>query len=310
MAILVLDPGFFTTVQDAGRSGYREWGVPLGGAFDGRSADVANALLGNAPDRAVLELTLTGGVYQADEPLALAIAGAPIEAKVIGRDAVEHPLRPPLSFSLKEGERLILGRTKHGARTYLAIRGGFQTHSCLNSRSTEQRIAAGQVLPGESGTIPTRHPQELTWQSPTSDPIRVIDGPDSRHQTHLDDQFWAGRAFRVGSRSDRMGLRLEGEPIVLPTAPDRLSSPVSPGAIQVAGGQLIVLGVACGTMGGYPHVAHLISADLDRLGQLSPGDMITFRRVALNEARRLDEAARHARRALLHRLATLAEDAC
>lgn len=70
---------------------------------------------------------------------------------------------------------------------------------------------------------------------------------------------------------------------VAPT-PERLSSPVAPGAIQVAGGQLIVLGVACGTLGGYPHVAHVISADLDRLGQLKPGDTIAFRRVTLEDA--------------------------
>jgi allophanate hydrolase subunit 2 len=89
---------------------------------------------------------------------------------------------------------------------------------------------------------------------------------------------------------------------------DRLSAPVAPGAVQVAGGQLIVLGVACGTMGGYPHVAHVISADLDRLGQLRPGDAITFRRVTLDEARRADEAMRLDRQSLLKRVATAAQD--
>ena len=91
-------------------------------------------------------------------------------------------------------------------------------------------------------------------------------------------------------RSDRMGLRLEGPPLELTTQPDRLSAPVAPGAIQVAGGQLILLGVACGTMGGYPHVAHVISADLDRVGQLCPGDQIAFRLVDLATARNLDLA--------------------
>ncbi len=85
-----------------------------------------------------------------------------------------------------------------------------------------------------------------------------------------------------------MGLRLEGPPIALPPHPDRVSMPVAPGAIQLAGGQLIVLGVACGTMGGYPHVAHVASADLDRLGQARPGDLIRFRSITLDEARRLD----------------------
>ena len=93
------------------------------------------------------------------------------------------------------------------------------------------------------------------------------------------------------------------------SAPVRLSTPVAPGAVQVAGGQLIVLGVACGTMGGYPHVAHVISADLDRLGQLKPGDMLTFRPVPLEEARSLDRAVRQARGVALRRLGTVVEGA-
>ena len=112
---------------------------------------------------------------------------------------------------------------------------------------------------------------------PTDEPFRIIAGPDGPAHTGLDDAFWSARRFRVGSQSNRMGLRLEGEPTTLVSPPERLSTPVAPGAVQVAGGQLIVLGVACGTMGGYPHVAHVISADLDRLGQLKPGDTVAFR---------------------------------
>jgi len=308
MGILVVDPGLSTTVQDAGRPGHREWGVPLGGAFDRCSADMANALLGNLPDCAVLELTLSGGIYQADGPMALALAGAPMEAKLVGIDSSEQSLRLPLSLSFQHGERLVLGRTLVGARTYLAVNGGWQTPLHLGSRSSEQRVRAGETLPAGAGAVPTRHPSEPVWRSATDEPFRIIEGPEGRSRSEFDDAFWAGRRFQVGSRSDRMGLRLEGEPLMLPAAPDRLSAPVAPGAIQVAGGQLIVLGVACGTMGGYPHVAHVISADLDRLGHLKPGDVVAFRRVTIEEARALDQAARQARRAVLHRLATLAED--
>jgi 5-oxoprolinase (ATP-hydrolysing) subunit C len=160
MGILVVDPGFCTTVQDAGRTGYREWGVPLGGAFDRRSADLANALLGNAPEHAVLELTLSGGIYQSDGPVALALAGAPMEAKVLGVDSTEHALQLPRSFSLQDGERLVLGRTLEGARTYLAVKGGLQTRLRLGSRSSEQRVRAGEILPADPGTIVTRRPIE------------------------------------------------------------------------------------------------------------------------------------------------------
>ncbi|MFI5458521.1 MAG: biotin-dependent carboxyltransferase family protein [Isosphaerales bacterium] len=309
MGILVIDPGLSTTVQDAGRPGYREWGVPLSGAFDRGSADMANALLGNSPDCAVLELTLSGGMYQAEGPMALALTGAPMEAKILRLDSTEHALQLPLSFSLLDGDRLVLGRTHIGARTYLAVKGGWRTRLHLGSRSSEQRVRAGEILPADAGTIPTRRPCEPAWRSPIDEPFRIIEGPDGRSLSDFDDAFGADRRFRVGSRSDRMGLRLEGDPVPVAFAPERLSTPVSPGAIQVAGGQLIVLGVACGTMGGYPHVAHVISADLDRLGQLKPGDSVAFRRVIVEEARSLDQSARQARKALIHRLATLAEDA-
>jgi len=306
MGILVIEPGLSTTVQDAGRPGYREWGVPLGGSFDRGSADLVNALLGNAPDCAVLEFTLTGGIYQAEGPVALALAGAPMEAKVLVPNPTEHFLELPLSFSLQDGERLVLGRTLDGARTYLAVKGGWQTRLRLGSRSSEQRIRIGEVLAARPATIPTRHPSTSAWKSATSEPFRIIEGSDGRGHPELDAPFWAGRRFHLGTRSDRMGLRLAGEPLMFPAPPERLSSPVAPGAIQLTGGQLIVLGVACGTMGGYPHIAHVISADLDRLGQLKPGDVLQFRRVSLDEARRLDQDNRTQRRLLMNRLAIVA----
>jgi biotin-dependent carboxylase-like uncharacterized protein len=309
MGLIVIDPGLSTTVQDAGRPGFREWGVPLGGAFDRGSADLANALVGNPTHCAVLELTLIGGVYQAACPLAVAMAGAPMEAKVLEPDATEHVLRIPLSWSLRTGDRLVLGRTLEGARTYLAVRGGWRTRLRLGSRSSELCIRSGDILPAEPGAIPTRHPGEPGWKTPIAEPFRIIKGPDSRSIPESGDRSWASRRFRVGSRSDRMGLRFEGDPVTVLPQPERLSTPVAPGAIQVAGGQLIVLGVASGTMGGYPHTAHVISADLDRLGQLKPGDVIAFRWVTLDDARHQDWTMRRSRKALLNRVSIMAEDA-
>ena len=309
MALIVIDPGLFTTVQDKGRLGYREWGVQRGGAFDRGSAELANVLVGNPPGCALLELTLVGGIYQADCSMPLALAGAPMEARVVGPNSTDQFVRLPSSFSLREGERLLMGRNLSGARTYLAVKGGWQTVLKLGSRSSEQRLRSGDVLPAEPGTILTRRLGEPVWQSPADEPFRIITGPDGRAHAELDAVFWSVRRFRVGSQSSRMGLRLEGEPVPVASPPERLSTPVSPGAIQVAGGQLIILGVACGTMGGYPHVAHLASIDLDRLGQLKPGDTLAFCLVTLAEARSLDLAARQARGADLRRLRALIEGA-
>jgi 5-oxoprolinase (ATP-hydrolysing) subunit C len=308
MALIVIDAGLSTTVQDAGRQGYREWGVPIGGAFDRGSAELANALLGNPPGCAVLEFTLAGGTYQADCSLPLALAGAPMEARILGLNSTERLVRLPASFSLLEGERLSLGRNLGGARSYLAVKGGWQTKLQLGSRSTEQRLRSGDIIPAAGpGTVPARRLGEPAWKSPADEPFRIIAGPDARSHAEVDDAFWPVRRFRVGSQSDRMGLRLEGAPLAATSAPSRLSTPVAPGAIQVAGGQLIILGVACGTMGGYPHVAHVVSADLNRLGQLRSGDMLTFCPVPLEEARSLDRAALEAREGVLRRLGTVVE---
>jgi biotin-dependent carboxylase-like uncharacterized protein len=303
---MVIDSGFWTTVQDGGRTGYREWGVPDGGPFDRGSAELANALVGNAPGCAVLEFTLRGGVFEALGCLGIGLAGASIEASVTDIDGRTRPLRVPSSGTLDAGERLVLGRTEGGARTYLAVKDGFQTCPKMGSRSCEQPLRRGDFLPAATSFCPARHPSETFWQDPAAHPLQIIDGPETSALVDSD-SLRRGR-FRVGSRSDRRGLRLEGLPVLVAASPDRLSAPVTPGAIQVAGGQLIILGVASGTMGGYPHVAHVISANLDRLGQLCPGDHVQLERITLAQARALDRAGRLAQRARSIRLASLAQD--
>lgn len=307
MSLKVIDPGFWTTVQDSGRVGYREWGVPRGGAFDRGSAGLANALAGNDQDAAVLELTLRGGVYEAVTDLAIALAGAPLDAE-LHRPAMNRP-RPlfvPCGATLRAGDRLVLGRMAHGARTYLAVRHGLETALRMGSRATEETLKKGDVLPVGRSASPARYLNEPVWLDPSAHPLRIIAGPDS--ELLEASECLTSNAFRIGSQSDRMGLRLEGPAVELPADPDRLSAPVAPGALQVAGGRLIVLGVACGTMGGYPHVAHVISADLDRLGQLRPGDLIRFEHVPLSLARDLDQARRQAQRSLINRVTSLARD--
>ncbi len=105
-----------------------------------------------------------------------------------------------------------------------------------------------------------------------------------------------------------MGLRLEGPALTVDAPAARISTPVAPGAVQIAGGQAIILGVACGTVGGYPHVAHVISADIDRAAQLRPGDPVVLQRIPLDEARRIDRAQRQARSDRLRCLTALARD--
>jgi 5-oxoprolinase (ATP-hydrolysing) subunit C len=149
---------------------------------------------------------------------------------------------------------------------------------------------------------PSAPPEE----DPLGAPLRIVAGPDA--PPGFESEGDLDRPFRVASQCDRMGLRLEGRAWDVAADPSRLSAPVAPGAVQVAGGRAIILGVACGTMGGYPHVAHVIAADLGRLAQLRPGDSILLRRNGLGEARRLDRDDRRRRAEQSLRVATLATE--
>jgi biotin-dependent carboxylase-like uncharacterized protein len=301
MGLLVVNPGLWTTVQDLGRTGLREWGVPVGGAFDRRSLALANALAGNALDAPGLELTFHGGVFEARRDLGLALAGADMQAAVIDPQGGRRPVESPASLTLKKAQRLILGRAASGARAYLAVAGG------IGVRASEDPIRAGDTLPAPTGWLHPRRPGPIDpgEADRASGPFRCLPGPDASSLVNAE-TFW-GQVFRVGSKVNRMGLRLEGEPAAVVTEAERLSAPVTPGAIQATGGGLIVLGVACGTMGGYPHVAQVITADLDRVGRLKPGDVLRFERVSLAEARRLDREDREAIRRL-GAVAALARD--
>jgi biotin-dependent carboxylase-like uncharacterized protein len=290
VGLIVVNPGVHTTVQDLGRAGYREWGVPPAGAFDVRSHRLANALLGNAPGAASLEMTLVGGTYEADQPLALALAGANGDARIEKHGEAAIALRMPQSLTLNAGERLYIGGMARGARNYLAVSGGWQTQAVLGSRSCEVPLRAGEYLPCAPGTTAVRRPAKSDPCGSEAGVIQIVFGPDAA-ALRTDDP-WQGAIYRVGKDASRMGLRLEGPGIEVEADPERLSAAVLTGAIQIAGAQPIVLGVACGTLGGYPHVAQVVSADLWRLGQLRPGAEIRFQRISLETARERDRIER------------------
>ena len=250
--LVVIQPGLFTTVQDLGRPGHRAFGVPAGGAFDaGSAARWRTPCSETRPNAALLEITLTGGTYEAAGSLALALAGA-LAATLRHASGQAVPLRTPTSFTLRAGERLSVGSTLRGARAYLAVDGGWLTPVVLGSRSSESPLQAGDVLPSNAtGVTPVRHldPEDDPFATP-AEPLRVVDGPDAgRVAAGL---FDTDASYRVSPRSDRMGLRLDGPPWEVTEEPERLSTPVAPGAVQAAGGRPVILGVACGTMGGLP----------------------------------------------------------
>lgn len=292
----LLTPGLHTLIVDAGRPHSRRLGVPVGGAADQFALAVANALVGNPTDAAALEIALVGPTLVVDAPIGCVVWGAEVQLTLntasldVGR-----------TFTLEPGAKLRIGSVTQGVRAYLGIAGGIDAPLLLGSRSGLVPLRAGATLTCRPGRIGSRFVGPKSASSPAESPavLRVLPGGQA-------DWFPAGalvaRTWEVTPASNRMGLRLAGAPL---PCPDRVmvSEPVCPGTVQVTGdGGCIVLGVDGQTIGGYPRIAQVIAADLDRLGQLRPGDGVRFAPVSLDEAERLYHERTASLRALTTRL--------
>lgn len=279
MSLRVLEPGWHSLVVDFGRPGYRNLGVPLSGAADRTALILGNALVGNPPNVAALEISLVGPTLVSSSELACVVYGSPFE---LTRDG--EPLRAGTTFTLHPSEQLRIGGTRQGMRAYLCVRGGLQTASLLNSQTALKPIEKETEIPCRSGRIGRRFLcPEFVWNREPK-VLRVLAGPQA--DWFRAEEFYPG-SFRVTPASNRMGLRLYGEPLTLPGR-ELVSEPVCPGSVQVTrDGQCIVLGVEGQTIGGYPKIAQVISADLDKLGQLRPDEEIRFKQVSLPEATRI-----------------------
>ena len=288
MSLQVLEPGLSTLIVDFGRPHSRGLGLPVGGAADRASLALGNGLVGNPPDAAALEISLAGPALQAECDLACVVYGAPFALRCEGRS-----LKVGTTFTLHAGEVLRIGGSAQGMRCYLCVAGGIEARIIVGSRSSLRPVQAGERLACSTGSIASRFIQfgESLWdQSPKQ--LRVMAGPqaDWFDTDDLYDKSGKRRQFTVTPASNRMGLRLQGEPIRMP-AQELVSEAVCPGTVQATrDGQLIILGVDGQTIGGYPKIAQVISADLDLLGQLRPGERVRFAPVSLEEAQRLYRA--------------------
>ena len=283
MSLLVLDPGLASRIVDFGRPRARSLGVPVGGAADRRSLAFGNALLGNPLDAPALEVTLQGPHLRATHDLAAVVFGAPFELNCGGeRIEAGH------TFMIHAGEELHLGATGQGMRAYLCLRGGFHADPILGSRSSLQPLRAGEELACSVSRLHTFSCPDLQPHFPTTWSLRVVPGLQA---SWFNEAEFYRQTFTITPASDRMGLRLSGEVLTLPER-ELISEPVCPGALQVTrDGQGILLGVDGQTIGGYPKIAQVIQADLDALGQLRPGNKLSFTKITLAEAIQLQRQA-------------------
>jgi biotin-dependent carboxylase-like uncharacterized protein len=291
----VIQPGFYTTIQDQGRFGYLQFGIPPCGVVDAFAYRISNLLVGNEGDEGVIEATVMGPILNVLEDGVIAITGGDLSPFL--NDA---PLTMWESISVKRGDKLSFKGLKKGCRAYLAVGGGIDVPPFMGSRSTyvagkiggiEGRpLVKGDRIPKgkKFGTPEKRVPPELIPVYSSNPTLHVILGPQDDYFSEGIETF-LNSEFKVSSKADRMGYRLEGPVISHKDGVDKsiISEPSVPGGIQVPpDGQPIILLIEQ-TVGGYTKIATVISTDIGFVGQAKPGDRIRFKAVDLKEAHRL-----------------------
>jgi len=292
MTLHIEEPGLFSTIQDLGRVGHMRIGVPPSGALDMLALRAANAVLGNAPDEAALEMCRLGITATVRvESLRFAMTGADAPATLD-----DAPIAFWRTYVARRGQVISIGRLRGGA-AYLAVRGGFAVAPVMGSRSTYtraaiggfegRRLAAGDALPLRLEQAPEGREHSLPHPVPAdrARPLRVILGPQAEMFTDAAIRTLLTESYEVTRDADRIGLRLRGAPLEHAGRREIVSDGNTTGCIQVPGdGQPIALLPDRQSVGGYAKIATVITADLHRLGQAVPGSLLRFEAVAPEQA--------------------------
>jgi len=294
----IISPGMMASVQDKGRFGFGSFGVPRSGAIDPISLRLGNALVGNGPYEAAIEFRLMGPTLTAENgPVRIGLACYATAELTVFLTGEAQAISPWQSITLQEGDILKISPLLEGATGYVTIEGGLDLSPVLTSCSTYARakmgmaVQAGDRLPVNQDAMPRKC--EIIITDPpesTNDPLHVIFGPQDDYFSPDELNAFCSNGFKVSADVDRMGIRLEGTKVnALPEKGyDLISDGLVAGAIQIPGnGQPIILCVDCQSVGGYPKIATVVSADLHRLGQMMPGQKVRFKAVDLKKAQAL-----------------------
>lgn len=305
----VLKPGLSTTIQDLGRRGCLEVGIPTGGAADAYSHLLANAVLGNEPSAATLEMMLLGATFAMLRDAQIAVAGADMLFQVNGDGA-----QMGSAISVRKGDVITFGKARAGCFGYLAVAGGFDGTVALGSRSTYvpgrlgghfgRGLKKGDTLSAldDGGAVkPREAPRDLVAWPLRHDVIRFVRGPQAEYFSETGYETFRTEPYTVSPRSNRMAYRLSGPvPDLVPIArtSDTGSGPTdiiedgnAVGAIQLAGGtEPICMGRDCPTTGAYAKIGCVITPDVSRMFQMQPGDAFRFQEIGVPEAYEISRA--------------------
>ncbi len=296
--------GLQTSVQDQGRIGHQAFGVPVSGAMDKSSTRIANWLVGNPLNAPVLEITLLGPKIEIEGDCQIAITGGDLSTTID-----KNPIPMYETIHVKNGSVLSFGRIQNGCRAYLAVGGKWHIKKWLGSYSVSTHSGAGQICKSEVMTsvstsfcaiiqknsfiiitpctpISKRvYPKQYRPGYELDFRLRVLPGPEFEEFSNYSVAYFFGNSHCISVDSNRMGYRLK-EPIIdFKSQREVISSGIIPGSIQVtSSGQLIILMADAQTTGGYHRFLNVISADMDRLGQMKPGDEVRFSMIQREEA--------------------------
>ncbi len=292
MSLKVFKPGILDSVQDGGRFGFQHLGINPGGVMDQFSARVANILVGNPVNEAVIELHFPASILIFQQTALISLSGADFSASISGEIIPSNH-----AVLVNKNSILQFHKIKAGARAYLAVRGGFDLSSWLGSHSTNLKAAAGgykgRALRKEDeiffryegdycSLLGEKEFMVLPWSADTprdsSEEMLVVSGNEWERLTTQSKESFYMTSFVITQQSDRMGYRLNNIPLPSLTSTELVSSAVGFGTVQLLpDGRLIVLMADHQTTGGYPRIAHVITAHHSKLAQMKPGDKLRFK---------------------------------
>lgn len=295
-SIDVINGGILTTIQDSGRYGYQELGIPTSGVMDDYNFRLANILVGNKLYEAVFEMTFFGPTLKFNENLIIAITGSNMNPKINGELAPMYE-----TIKVKKGDTLQFGKVKEGIRSYLAFGGSIDVPFVNGSKSTHIKTKMGGIegraLKAKDEINIKKSKEETMRKIPEKyipkishcNILRIVLGPQDDYFTEkgIHDLFRSG-GYQVTKDFDRMGIRLKGTAIEHKETADIISDGTTFGSIQVpANGQPIILVADRQTTGGYTKIGNVITADLHKLAQMTFLDKVLFQEIKIEEAQKL-----------------------
>jgi biotin-dependent carboxylase-like uncharacterized protein len=297
----ILRPGINTTIQDSGRNHLYHIGITISGAMDQRNYKFANKIVKNKLDEAVIEFAYQGPLLKLKNGnINFAITGD-IFFNIIRNDFEIEEGKCYQNYNLNDGEQIDIISTKNSVYGYLSVYGGFKLEEVWKSYSINTKAQIGpndgkkytinDKIIIKKSTSGNQQDRKIDYKNYPNDKIRVIKGTNFNYFSDAAKNIFYNEIYTVTRLTDRMGMRLNGPNLENIINTNIKSEGLIRGIIQVpADGKPIILLSDHGTIGGYPKIGAVISADLDVVAQLTPGTKIQFKEVSLEEAQNIFKA--------------------